>query len=102
METGTLKAMGGAANSPLWTQMKADVTEKRIEVPASDTATTLGAALLAGVGIGLYRDFEEAVGRTVAVQRVYLPQEQHQAAYDKSYQTYLKLYPTLKDLMKEG
>ena len=102
VETGTLKAMGGAANSPLWTQMKADVTEKRIEVPASDTATTLGAALLAGVGIGLYRDFEEAVGRTVAVQRVYLPQEQHQAAYDKSYQTYLKLYPTLKDLMKEG
>ena len=102
VETGTLKAMGGAANSSLWTQMKADVTGKRIEVPASDTATTLGAALLAGVGVGLYRDFEEAVGRTVAIQRVYLPQKEHAAAYSKAYQTYLKMYPALKDLMKEG
>ena len=47
---GTMRAMGGAANSLFWTQMKADVTGKPIEVPASDTATTLGAAMLAGVG----------------------------------------------------
>ena len=56
-ETGVqidvLNAMGGAANSLLWTQIKADVTGKRIQVPSSDTATTLGAALLAGVGCGL-------------------------------------------------
>ena len=60
-----LKAMGGAANSKLWTQIKADVTGKRIEVPSSDTATTLGAALLAGVGVGVYESFEEAVEQTV-------------------------------------
>ena len=45
-----LRAMGGSANSLLWTQIKADITGKKIVVPASDTATTLGAALLAGVG----------------------------------------------------
>ncbi len=52
-ETGihvdTLNAMGGASNSVLWTQIKADVTGKTIRVPSSDTATTLGAAILAGV-----------------------------------------------------
>ena len=46
-----LRAMGGSANSFLWTQIKADVTGKAVVVPASDTATTLGAAILAGVGV---------------------------------------------------
>ena len=55
-EAGVLRAMGGAANSRLWTQIKADVTGCRIEVPGSDTATSLGAALLAGVGTGVYRN----------------------------------------------
>ena len=32
---------------------------------ASDTATTLGAAILAGVGVGFYKDYEEAVSMTV-------------------------------------
>ena len=48
-----LNAMGGSANAVLWTQIKADVTGRTIRVPASDTATTLGAALLAGMGCGL-------------------------------------------------
>ena len=47
-----LRAMGGSANSLLWTQIKSDITGKPIVVPASDTATTLGAAILAGVGCG--------------------------------------------------
>lgn len=55
-----LRAMGGSANSLLWTQIKADVTGKAVVVPASDTATTLGAAILAGVGVG----FENHGGRT--------------------------------------
>ena len=51
-EVGVMRAMGGSANSHFWTQIKADVTGKPIEVPASDTASTLGAAILAGVGAG--------------------------------------------------
>ena len=51
-----LRAMGGSANSLLWTQIKADITGKDVVVPASDTASTLGAAILAGVGVGFYKD----------------------------------------------
>ena len=40
--------------------MKADITGNAIEVPASDTATTLGAAILAGVGTGVYASFHDA------------------------------------------
>ncbi len=46
-EVSRLRAMGGSANSQLWTQIKSDVTNKPIDVLNSDTATTLGAAMLA-------------------------------------------------------
>jgi len=96
---GAMRAMGGAANSRFWTQMKADVTGKPIEVPASDTASTLGAAILAGVGVGVYRDFDEAVDRTVEVKRRYEPNPAKKDAYDQGYKTYIALYQVLKELM---
>ena len=61
--------MGGSANSLLWTQIKADITGKKIEVPASDTATTWGACMLAGVGVGLFPSYKEVIGRTIATRR---------------------------------
>ncbi len=98
-QVGMMRAMGGAANSRFWTQMKADITGKPIEVPASDTASTLGAAILAGVGVGIYRDFDEAVSMTVEVKRKHEPDQTKMGAYDKGYKTYIALYEALKDLM---
>lgn len=97
-----LRAMGGAANSRLWTQIKADVTGCRIEVPSSDTATTLGAAMLAGVATGVYTSFGEAVKRTVQVKRVHTPDPAAQEQYAAAYQTYLELYERLSPLMRKG
>ncbi len=99
-EIGELRSMGGAANSRLWTQIKSDVTGKPIAVPSSDTATTLGAAILAGVGVGLYEDFEEAVRLTVKVKRHHRPEMKNNDIYNKNYKTYIKLYDNLKDIMK--
>jgi xylulokinase len=99
VEVGELRAMGGAANSRLWTQIKADITGKPIVVPASDTATTLGAAILAGVGVGLYKDFEEAVRLTVKVKRHHKPNMDNHQLYKQNYMTYIKLYENLKDIM---
>ena len=96
-----LLAIGGAANSLLWTQIKADITGKSITVPSSDTATTLGAALLAGVGVGLYQDFEEAVTQTVKITRRQEPDMEKHIAYQENYETYLTLYTNLKDVMKK-
>ncbi|WP_316569173.1 FGGY-family carbohydrate kinase [Neobacillus sp. YIM B06451] len=92
-----LRAMGGAANSELWIQIYADVTGCQISVPTSDTATTLGAALLAGVGTGLYRDFADAVGETVKITRVQSPDMNHHQQYQKSMDLYLELYESLKN-----
>ena len=94
-----LRAMGGSANSRIWTQIKADVTGCGIEVPGSDTATTLGAAMLAGVGTGVWQDFEEAARQTIRVNRTHEPDPKVKAIYDRGYETYRKLYGSLKDLM---
>ncbi len=96
-----LRSMGGSANSLLWTQMKSDITGKPIVVPESDTATTLGAVMLAGVGIGMYRDFQEAVDMTVTVKREHKPNPEVKEVYDRNYEIYLELYQKLKDTMKK-
>ena len=103
IKVSELVAMGGAANSTLWTQIKADITGKSIKVPSSDTATTLGAALLAGVGVGVYRDYEEAVEKTVKITKEYEPNMENHQVYKKYYEIYLDLYERLKEtFIKSG
>ena len=94
-----LSAMGGSANSPVWTQIKSDVTGHRVQVRASDTATAWGAAMLAGVGVGLFKNFEDVVGHTVPMKREHTPDAKHQAVYDKRYADYRELYERLKPMM---
>lgn len=96
-----LRAMGGSANSLLWTQIKSDITGKPIVVPSSDTATTLGAAILAGVGVGFYKSYEEAVKLTVKTTREHWPNPENKTIYDRTYDTYLNLYKSLAHLMKK-
>ncbi|MDY3917514.1 MAG: xylulokinase [Candidatus Limivivens sp.] len=101
VEVGELIAMGGASNSVLWTQIKADVTGKVIKVPTSDTATTLGACILAGVGTGVYQSFEEAVEETIVITREQKPDPGKHEQYQKSMELYLELYDKLKDTFKK-
>ncbi len=100
-EADILRVMGGSANSLLWTQIKADVTGRRLEVPSSDTATALGAAILAGVGTGVYSGFEDAAAKTVRITRAHEPDLSKREVYDKGYKIYRKLYENLKSLMSE-
>lgn len=91
-----LHSVGGASNSSVWTQLKADITGKTIKVPFSDQATTLGAAILAGVGTGVYRNFSEAVAQTVKMKKTYQPDPGCHQRYQDYYQLYLEVYEKLK------
>lgn len=88
---GKLSSVGGSSNSRVWTQLKADITGRTIEVPYSDHATTLGAAILAGVGVGVYESFEEAVTKTVKIQRTHEPIAKNVESYKSFYDQYIKL-----------
>ncbi len=91
-------ATGGATKNEFWSQNKADVTGKLIEVPAIEEATPLGAALISGIGTGIYKNAEEANIQTYRVNYVCEPDYKNKSLYDEYYQIYKKLYPGLKDI----
>lgn len=96
-----LRSVGGAANSRVWTQIKADITGKNIVVPFADHATSLGAAMLAGVGVGVYQNFPEAVSVTVKDTRMHYPDLKNYKLYIKYYELYLTLYKQLEESFNE-
>lgn len=97
-----MNAMGGASNSLLWTQIKADVTGCTIQVPTSDTATTLGAALLAGIGSKVYKDYDEAVNRTIVITRTQTPNMENYEIYSRSMRMYIELCNTLTPMFSKN
>lgn len=92
-----LNSVGGSANSEVWTQLKSDISNKTIRVPYADQATSLGAAILAGVGVGVYSNFEDAVETTIKIARVHKPDQAKLNIYHDYYQLYIDLYQKLKD-----
>jgi xylulokinase len=91
-----LIATGGATRNPFWMQNKADVTGLPIEVPEVEEATPLGAAILAGIGVGLYKDEQEAFERVYKPGKSYRPDPQLASKYAQWFQIYKELYPALK------
>ena len=92
---------GGAAKSALWCQILADVTGKPVRVPVVKEATALGAAILAGCGVGIYSSVEEGARRTVKWDCRYEPQTQHAPVYEALYQTWRRVYPVQLDLCNQ-
>jgi xylulokinase len=89
-------ASGGATAHPLWLQLQADIFNRPIYRTATIEAAAVGAALLAGVGIGLYGDALEACRRTVVWQdQIIVPVAENVAQYEEGYNTYRRLYPAL-------
>ncbi|MBE6580958.1 MAG: hypothetical protein E7650_04990 [Ruminococcaceae bacterium] len=60
LDVQEIRAMGGGANSPLWCQMKADLTGKRLITLKNKETACLGSAILAAVGVGAFASVEEA------------------------------------------
>jgi len=97
-EINSITASGGGTRIPRWLQIKADVSGCTIEVPANIEATLLGAALVAGIGIGLYADANQA--RTMINTEpvhVYEPEDSHKLIYQHLYnQGFLPLQAPLR------
>jgi len=98
---GSMHSVGGSANSSVWMQIKSDVTGKPMRVPSSDTATTLGAAMLAGIGVGIYESCQDAIACTAQMKASYEPNMQNHEIYRRYYDVYLELYENLKGSMKK-
>lgn len=82
----------GASKSPLWCQILSDVLGLPVRVPKVKEATALGAAILAGVGAGIYNDVASAAGSIVKIEKEYMPNNTNKKIYDKLYDKWRKVY----------
>ena len=83
-----IRITGGGASSPLWAQIKADVTGLKLSTLKEKESACLGTAILAGVGMGIYPSIEEACLSIVKTGKAYLPSG---TDYQKAYRRYKKL-----------
>jgi xylulokinase len=99
-DVSNLLSTGGASKNHLWMQIKADVTGIPITAPSIDDTTALGAALIAGVGLGVYDNYDQAVARAVHPGRLFTPNQTLRPLYDQSYALYQQIYQDLRETMK--
>lgn len=90
-----IRALGGGARSRLWKQIEADVTKRRVLTTRQPDAATLGAAILAGVGLGRYSSAEEAAESMVQIDETFEPRSELAELYDETYAIYKQTYESL-------
>ncbi|HEY3988367.1 MAG TPA: xylulokinase [Acidobacteriaceae bacterium] len=89
---------GGGARSPLWRQIQADVYGQPVEIVAAEEGAAYGAALLAGVGAGLWPSADAACAAVVQVAQRITPTPADSAKLHELYALYRKLYPSLQPI----
>ena len=89
---------GGGARSALWRQIQADVYGHAVETVRADEGAAYGAALLAGVGAGLWPNVDEACDRLVQSSVAASPNPDAVAKMNERYDAYRRVYPALRTI----
>lgn len=97
----TLRASGGGSRSAWWMQLIADLLDTTVEVVAQEEPGAFGAALLAGVSIGLYPSVGEAAKSLVRVHRRYEPNPRRKQLYADRMELYLEAVPPMMKLSRK-
>ena len=84
LDVDEIRAMGGGATSPLWCQMKSDMTGKKLVTLKNKETACLGGAILAGVGTGVFESVEKACEK-IQISKAYTPSG---ADYTECYERY--------------
>ncbi len=96
-EIEEVRVAGGAANSNLWSQIKADVLGRRVLVPEVPDSSLLGAAIIAGWGVQCFGDLSKAAQTMVRFRTVLEPNPTHHETYSRLFEFYRGLYAHLKE-----
>lgn len=92
-----LRCVGGGALSNLWLKIKASVINLPVVVPETSLGAPFGDALLAGAGIGIYKDIESLTGEFVHFKQRIEPDSHWHAIYQELYGVYRDLYNHIRD-----
>lgn len=94
--TSVIRGVGGGLSSELWRQIMVDVLGVGLQLAGSGSGAARGAAVLGGLGIGLYRDAD--VGLDWSARGIQTPDPSAQAVLDANYRLYRDLYPRLRGI----
>jgi len=95
IKVSEIRALGGGARSRLWNQIKADLTHKPVVTTENEEAACLGAAILAGTAVGMFKSLNEACKSMVAIKERFEPNPATFKVYDETYERYVRLYEDL-------
>ncbi len=98
VQIDALRAIGGGAKSRLWLQLKADITGIPVVAPEITEAAGLGAALLAGVGAGVFSSAAHAAESILRLREEIRPDPKSQQAYERRFELYRQVYPAVKGI----
>ncbi len=96
-----LRVTGGQARSPLWNQIKADITGKNIVLPECSDAELKGDAAVALKALGVYASLREASEKSFRVKRVFEPDESLRGLYGDLFKVYRESYRALRDIFAD-
>jgi xylulokinase len=97
VEITEVRATGGGAKSAFWKQLQADIYGCEIATINADQGPAFGAAIMAGVGAGVYNSIPEACDRIIQVVERTQPNEAAVREYNDYYEVYRSLYPNLRE-----
>ena len=92
------KICGGGAKSPLWKKIIANVMNLKVDVLEVEEGPSMGGAMLAAVGCGVYPDVETIGKKMAHVVDTVEPEKELVAKYEERYCEFKKIYPALKPL----
>jgi xylulokinase len=98
VEVERTRINGGGANSPLWCNIVANILNVKVDKINSKEGPAFGAAILAAVGCGKYSNVEEATEKLIKVVDTIEQDPEIVELYNKKYQVFKDLYPSLKDM----
>lgn len=101
LHASSLIASGGGARSPQWLQIQADVYGVPLRTAATEEQAGVGAAIVAGVGSGVFSSVEEGCARVVRYKdTVYVPNAANHAIYAEYYRIYKDTYRASRDVLQ--
>lgn len=89
---------GGGARSLLWRRIQSEIYGREVEIVAAEEGAAYGAAVLAGVGAGLWPSVDAACESVVQVSERVTPDPVHVATMKAQYERYRRIYPALKSI----
>ena len=96
-----VRVSGGGAKSALWRQILADILNAELVTVNTTEGGAFGAALCAGVAVGIWKDIDQACAETIELTGKTIPNPESAARYEKHYQLYAGLYTTFKETFQQ-